>query len=116
MNMRGPPRIVMIPPWIGTRFDRDELVVSRTVGDGTADPIEVRIDRRRPVVPHMLVSTTGISLPNLDQRIRYRPPIPIQQSSVHENPLPLWFLRMLSSQIVIELPHPARSEQRAGDL
>src|SRR5690606_17322591 len=116
VDVRGTPGVVVVLPRIRPRLDGDELVPALVVGDRTAHTVEVRVDRTRPVVPHVPIPTTRVRLPDLDQRIRDRFAVTVEQAPVHQDALPLGFLRVLPREVVVQLADPAVAQQRTRHL
>ena len=69
MNMRGPPRVGVVAPGIGTRLDRNETIIAVLVGQRTPAASEVCIQRRTMLIALMSVAPGCIRLPNFDQGI-----------------------------------------------
>ena len=70
VDVRGPPRVGVVAPRVGARADRDEAEVALVVGQAVRPaPREVRVERRRPVVPAVAVAPAGVGLPDLDERV-----------------------------------------------
>ena len=47
VDVRRPPGVVVVAPRVGAGLDRHELVAAQAVGDHAAQPVEVRVQRRR---------------------------------------------------------------------
>src|ERR1051325_875188 len=87
MDMGRPPRIVMIAPRIGAGLYRDEFVVAVGIALRTAGAGEIRVERRRMLVPDMDIATAGIGLPQLDQRVRHAAAVLVLHVAVHDDAL-----------------------------
>src|SRR3546814_5450720 len=87
MDMRRPPRIVMIAPGIGAGLDGDEAIAPRVVGHHPARAGEVRVERRVMLVPRVDVAAAGIGLPDLHQGPRHRAAVFVEHAAAHDNAL-----------------------------
>ncbi len=72
MDVRRPPGVVMVLPGVCPGPDRGEPVPALAVGDRAAQPGEVRIQRRRPLVADVPVPAAGVGLPHFEQGARHR--------------------------------------------
>ena len=82
VDVRGPPGVGMVAPWIGPGLDGHEPVFAVAVGAGLADPEEVRIERRRERgLPPVHVAAARVGLPDLDQRVRDRITVLVEHSA-----------------------------------
>ena len=70
MDVRRPPRVVVVAPRILAGLDRDEAVAALGVGQRAAAAGEIGIDRRVVVVARVRIAAGGVGLPDLDQRVR----------------------------------------------
>ncbi len=115
VDVRGPPGVVVVAPRVGARLDRGERVVAVGVGEHPPAAGEVRVQRGRPVVAGVPVATGRVRLPDLDQRVRHRPPVRVQHASGDDDPLAECLAVVLTGQVVVHRPDRA-GQQRAGDL
>src|SRR5215471_2818061 len=116
MNMGGTPRVVVIEPWIRARFDGYEPILPGLTSQCAASPTEIRIQRSGMLVLGMSVAACGVRLPNLDERIRNRPTVTVQNASADDDPLAEGFTRVLHSQVVVFLPYLFMPVDRSGNL
>src|SRR5215470_1118890 len=72
MYMRGTPCIVMILPRISAGLDRDELIISVDIRQGSPCACEIRIQWRGMFVLFVKVAAGGIGLPDFHERMRDR--------------------------------------------
>jgi len=70
MNMRRPPGIVMIAPWIFSRTNGHEAIASFGVGYDPPASREVWIERSIVLIDFVLIASGSVGLPDLDQSIR----------------------------------------------
>src|SRR5271154_5431769 len=96
MNVRRPPSVVMIEPRIRSRLDRYEAVRTVLIGQHAPRAGKIGIERRRMLVTLVVVTSTGIGLPNFDQSVWQRVPIVVQHPPRHNDSLPERFARMLA--------------------
>ena len=68
------------------------------------------------VVGAVGVSTAGVGLPDLDEGVAHRPAVAIEHSAVHDDPLSLRLVGVLTREVVIHLTHTTLAEHRAGHL
>src|SRR5689334_19507812 len=116
MNMRRPPRVVVVQPWIRTGLDGYKTVDALLICNSAAGSGEVGIDWRRMLVLDMQVPSRGICLPDLDERVRNRPSIAVENAPRHNDSLTQRFSRMLPGQVVIVSPNALVAIDRPGDL
>ena len=116
MDVRRAPGVAVVSPRVGTRRNRDEPVPSPRVGDTSPDPVEVRVERRRVVLARVAVSPGRIGLPDLDQRVRHRPPVGVEYPPGHDDPLSLRLAVVLPGQVGISGGDQVVAEQRPGHL
>src|ERR1700685_1855833 len=101
MNVRRPPRIVMIEPRICARFDCDKSIRAIFIGEHAACAGKIGVERRRMLVTLVVVTPAGIGLPDLDQSVWHRASIVVQYPARHNNSLTERFARMLARYIVL---------------
>src|SRR6516164_3421286 len=87
MNVVRPPGVVMIAPGIGAWLDRGEPIPALVIGVDPAFAAKIRIDGRVVLISRVLVTAGGVSLPDFDNRIRYRPAALIGDAAVHDDAL-----------------------------
>src|SRR5207248_5484288 len=87
MDMRRPPRVVMVAPRIGAGLYRDKPVVTLSIGLRAPSPGKVRIERGRVLVADVDIAAAGIGLPDLEQRIRHAAAVFVQHMAVHDDAL-----------------------------
>src|SRR3984893_13129084 len=85
--MCGAPRIVVIAPWISARLDGPEAVEAAGIRQHPAPTGEVRIEWRVVVVDVMRVAARCVCLPHLDQRMRNRPAVLVENPTGNDDPL-----------------------------
>src|SRR6266566_925060 len=110
------PGVVVVPPRIGAGRDGDEPVPAARVGDGAPDPVEVRVEGRGVVLARVPVAPARVRLPDLDERVRYRPPVRVEHLAGHDDPLSLRLAVVLRGQVGIGSRDQAVAEQRPGHL
>ncbi len=57
------------------------------VGHDPSDTLEVRVERRGPVVGGMTVATGGVGLPHLHESVRYGSAVAVENASVDDDAL-----------------------------
>ena len=116
MYVGGTPGIVMIAPRVGPRLDGQEAVEAVRIGRGAAGPREVRIERRRMVVPGVEITSGRVGLPDLDQRVSHGMAVCVDDTAVHDNAFAKRLARVLPRKIVVGLGDRTMSKERAGEL
>src|SRR5690625_47106 len=116
VDVRRPPRVRVVLPWVGTRAHGDEPVPPLGVGHGPPDTGEVGVQRRRPVVPDVAVSPGGVGLPDLDQGVRNGTTVLLEDAAMHDDPLPLRLVIVLAGEVVVELADAILAQHRPGQL
>src|SRR6516225_3434926 len=104
VDMRGPPIVRVVAPWIRSRLDRAEEVMAVLVGERTTAAPEVRIERRDIAVVRVPITAASVRLPDLDQRIPDRPRVLVEDITVHDDALAdrQAALRAIQDEIVVE--------------
>ena len=87
VKMRRPPRVVMVAPGISAGLDRQESIIPFGIGQRPTAAGEIGIERRIVVVDRMRIASGRVGLPQLDQRVRHRPGVFIEQPSRNDNAL-----------------------------
>ena len=103
MDVRGPPRVLVVAPWVRPGLDRDEAVAPVVVGEAATGAGEVRVERRRVPVDVMVVAARGVRLPDLDQRAAQRAAVLVEHAAADDDPLAERLARVLARQVVVEL-------------
>ena len=106
----------MVLPRVGAGLDAEERVAALGVGHRAADPVEVGIEPRRPVVAGLPVTARRVGLPDLDQRVGHRFAVGVEHAAAHDDPLPDGLAVVLAGQVAVAVLDPALAEQRTGDL
>src|SRR5262245_11807258 len=81
MDVRRPPRVVMIAPRVRAGMDRGEAVLAAGVGEDAAGAREIRIERGAALIPVVAIPPPGVGLPDLDERVRHRPAVVFEHST-----------------------------------
>src|ERR1700722_12272499 len=84
MNMRRPPGVDMVTKRVGTGLDGTERIVSVLVGDHAAAAAEIWIDRGKISIILVPVSSAGVGLPHLDQRVGNAAAVFVHDSAVND--------------------------------
>ena len=116
VDVRRPPGVVVVAPRVGAGLDRQELVAAQAVGDHAAQPVEVRVQRRRAGVDDVPVAAGGVGLPHLDQGVGHRAAVAVEHPPVDEDPLAHRLAAVAQRQVGVLGLHPVLAEHRAGDL
>src|SRR5256714_13509876 len=112
VNVRRPPGIFVVLPWISTGLDSYELIRPIFVRQSSACAAEVRVQWRRMIITIVTVSSAGIGLPNLNQCMRDGSSVVIENASAHNNSLAQRLACMLPCEIVITFTHRFISKNR----
>src|SRR5579883_215440 len=115
MNMRRPPRVVMIAPGISARLDREETVIAVVVRDDPARAGEIGVERRRMIVAPKIASC-GIALPKLHERSSHRPSVFIKHAPGNNNALSNGLTGVLAREVVIGFADGIVSVERPRQL
>src|SRR5215207_617139 len=116
MDVGGTPGVGMILPGIGAGLDSGEAVAALRVGDDTAGPGKVRVDRRRMLVDDMDVAARGVRLPDFEERVRNRPAVLVEHASGHDDALAERLAGVLAREVGVVLAHALMPIDRAGEL
>src|SRR5258708_2358920 len=87
MNGCRPTGIFAVQPWISSGLNSYELIGPIFVRQGSARAAEVRVQWRRMIITVVTVSSAGIGLPDLNQRVRDGPSVVIENAPAHNNSL-----------------------------
>src|SRR5450755_1159912 len=101
MNMRWPPGVVMVPPWISTWLDRNESIRPGLVGYDATRTEKVRVERRWMIIARVAIAPGGICLPDLDHCIRNAAAILVHHAARDHDPLSQWRLCKMQGQVVV---------------
>src|SRR5699024_3918183 len=101
VNVRGAPCIVVVTPRVCARLDRIKAVVTLSIRQAAGHTIKVRIKWSRPRVIFMAVTSSGVLLPSLNQRISNGLVVPASHLSVNQDTLSDCFAAVDQSHIVI---------------
>ena len=93
MDVGWTPGVGVVVPRVRSGPDRDEAIATVVVRDRSARPGKIRIERRGVLVDLVRVAPGGIRLPDLDQRLRYRTAILVDDAAFDiETTEPDWSL------------------------
>src|SRR5215467_5970558 len=101
MDVRRPPRIVMITPRVCTRLDRSEGVPAITIGYQTSAAAEVGIERRIMLIGLVRVAACRIRLPDFDERSADRAAVFINHPAGYDDSFAERCAAMLACQIAV---------------
>ena len=101
VDVRGPPRVLVVAPRVGAGLHRHEAVAAVVVGETAAGAGEVRVERRRMPVDLVVVAAGGVRLPHLDERAADRPPVLVEHSAGDDDPLAERLAFVLARQVVV---------------
>src|SRR5262245_2702720 len=99
MQMRRAPRIRAVAQGISARLDRDKAIASIAVGDCLSGTGEIGIERRVVLVDRMVITTSGVALPELDERTRNWFAVLVEDAAGDDDPFAEWFALMLFGQV-----------------
>src|SRR5207249_4191400 len=116
VDVGGPPPVEGVVPGIGARSDGEETVLALLVGERAPRAGEVGIERRIVLVLAVQVAPGRIALPELDQRLRNRPAIAVEQPPGEDDALAQRLPFARAGEIDEGGTSPTRGEARAGDL
>ncbi len=75
MDVVRSPGVPMVRPRICARTYRQEPVSPLLISENAPCPLEIWIQRRIVLIRPMIVAAGSVGLPDLDHRVRHRPPI-----------------------------------------
>src|SRR4029077_11466482 len=81
VDMLRPPRIMMIAPRIRAGLHRHEAIRAVDIGHHSANPGEVRIERRFVLIAVVSIAACGVGLPNFDETLRNRAAILVEHET-----------------------------------
>src|SRR5258708_26400896 len=87
MNVRRTPGIGVVLPGIPPRPNRQEEVAPGFSRQTAAHAQEVRIERPRPLISFVEVPASGISLPDLQERVGHRMATVVEYATGHNDAL-----------------------------
>ncbi len=116
VDVRRPPRIVVIAPRIGAGLDGDELVIALVVALGSTGAGEIRIERRGMLVDDMDIAAAGIGLPQLDQCVRHAAAILVEHMAMHDDALAERLTLGLDGEVVVVLAYGLMTIDRPGQF
>src|ERR1700730_4090188 len=116
MDVSGSPTVDAVPEWIRARLDRSKEVIAPFVGQHSAAPTEIWIDRCDVSVVAMAIASAGIGLPHFDEGIGYRLTIAIEHVAVDDRLFAnrLTLFGVVENEVVIERTEFVRRKCRAG--
>src|SRR5262249_48490817 len=113
MDVRRTPGVLVIPPWIRTRLDRDEAVAAVAVRETPAGAGEVRVERGGMLVDLVLVPPGRVRLPDLDERAGNGPAGLVEHAPVDDDALAERLAVVLSGQVAVGRRDSLVAEDRA---
>ena len=87
MDVRGPPRVVLIAPRVSAGLDGDKAIAALGVAESAAKSGEIGIERRGVFVATVAIAAGRVCLPDLDQRMRNRPIVFVDHAAAHNDAL-----------------------------
>src|SRR5262249_27583463 len=116
VDVRRPPGVGMILPWIRARPDGQEAVHAVCVGQAAADAEEVWVERPRPAIALVDVAPGGVGLPDLDQRVWDGAALRVEHAPGYDNALAdrLAARAGIASQVGVLRRHGADRRPRTG--
>src|SRR4029450_79995 len=108
----------MIQPRIGAGLDREESIFALLIGHAAPGSDKMWIQRGAVLIHLVLVTTSGVALPDFDQRVGYRPLAFVQHPPDDNHPLShrLPVGAGVAGQISVRRLHRLSAEPRGGDL
>src|SRR5438046_625674 len=103
MDVRRPPRVAMILPWIGAGLDRNEAIAAFGISQAAAGSAEVGVQWSGVLVILVEVAAGGIGLPDLHDRAPHRAAITVEHATRDDNALADRVPRVPAGQVVVEL-------------
>ena len=116
MNVRGAPRIRMIPPGIGARLDRHEPVMPAASVRVRPQPVKLGSRGEGCWSFSMHIAATGVCLPDFDQCVGHRAAVVVEHPPGDADALPDRFAEVLARKIIIVLGDFVVAEDRSGDF
>src|SRR3984957_11591601 len=116
MDMRWTPCIGMVTPGIRAGLHRHEPVLAIRVRQGSARAREVRIQRSAMIVLGVRISPCRVRLPDLDESMRARPAIFVQNAPGQEDACSQRMAPMLTGQDVVRLADGVVTKYRAAQF
>src|SRR5581483_11380924 len=87
MDVSWSPGVRMVHPGIRPRTNRQEPIDAVLIRQTATHAKKVRIERPRPLIPFVEVTTRCIGLPDLQECIRHRNPTVVKHTTGHDNAL-----------------------------
>src|SRR5690606_38382475 len=106
-----------IGPWIGAGLYRAEPVAAFFIGNRASAAAEIRVERRKIGVLLVAIASTGIGLPELDQRVRNRAAVFVQNAPIDDDTRAdgaFTRLGVIDGQVVVQLAQHGMAEGWAG--
>src|SRR5437588_1127225 len=116
MDVRGAPGILMVLPGIGAGPDRDEFIPTLVVRYHAPCPGKIWIERRVMLIVDVDVTSGGICLPDLDQRVRHRAAVLVEHPARDDDALPDRRALVLRREITVAGLHHLVPISRRGQL
>src|SRR6478735_9912463 len=118
MDVGRPPAVDAIAKRVCAGLDRAEEVIAALIGQHPAAAAEIRVDRSDIGVVAVAVTSAGVGLPYLDERVGYRLAIAVEHVAVDDRLLAdrLALFGIIEDEIVIERTEFVRLKYRAGYL
>lgn len=101
MNVCRSPRVVMIPPGVGSRPDGREAVAAILAGHASSGANEIGVEGRGVIVARVTIAASCVGLPDLDERSGDGPAILVEHASGHDDALTLWLALALACKVVV---------------
>src|SRR6266699_2398780 len=101
MNVRRAPGVLVVSPRVRDGFDGDETVRTLIVRKQSPAAREIRIEWRGVSIEVMAIASSGICLPDLDQRTANWMAVVIDNFTAHDDAFAEGFACVLSRQIGI---------------
>src|SRR5437899_2954719 len=87
MNVGWTPGIRMVLPGIRTWTNGQKAIDTIFIRQTAANAEEIRIEWPRPLIPLVKVATSGIGLPDFQERVRYGIPTVVEHAAGHNDAL-----------------------------
>ena len=78
--MRRPPAVDEVAEQVGARLHGAEEIIAFGIGQRTAAPAEIGVDRRHVPVVHVAIAPARIRLPDLDEGVRHAAPVLVEHA------------------------------------